>query len=115
MAEEEFIQKHKEYSLLLDWPPFSTSHKKSDGYRDDVIAEDKRIMAAAEAGEDDAYERMYSTLEAKWADDLEEARLYQKRYPNSRNEAKQAALKAEGKENQTWEDDSDIPSDDYND
>lgn len=107
--EEDFLQKHKEYSLILNYPPFSTSLKKREEYSGDIASEDQRIIALAQAGDEKAYDRMFSTLEAKWADDLEEARLYQKRYPDNPAEAQKVVLKMEGRENNTFANDDDLP------
>ncbi len=76
MTGEEFVKKHREYSIYADWPPFSISFKKRTAYLDDVVAEDRRIGSKIKAKDEDAYERMFSTVEVKWSDDLEEARLY---------------------------------------
>lgn len=106
---EDFVEQHREYSLILDYPPFSTSLKKRKEYQSDMKTEDERIISLVQAGDEKAYERMFSTLEAKWADDLEEARLYQKRYPNNPEDAQKAVLKMEGRENNTFADDEDLP------
>ena len=109
MFNEEFKQKHKEYSLILNYPPFTTSIKKRESYEKDVQGEINRIMTLAQADDEKAYDRMFSTLEAKWADDLEEARLYQKRYPSNPEEAQKVVLKMEGRENNTFPEDDDLP------
>lgn len=106
---EEFMNKHKEYSLILNYPPFSTSLKKRDEYKEDMQAENRRIGLLVQDGDEKAYDRMFSTLEAKWADDLEEARLYQKRYPDNPAEARKVVLKMEGRENNTYANDDDLP------
>jgi hypothetical protein len=98
MNKENFIEKHKEYSIYGNWPPFSISSKKRNEYLEDVANEDKRIVSKINADDEDAFERMYSTLEVKWQDDLEEARLYQKRYGEEKIDAFLAALKIEGLE-----------------
>lgn len=107
--EEDFKEKHKEYSLILNYPPFTTSIKKRNSYMQDAQEEERRIIAMMQAGDESAFERMFSTVEAKWADDLEEARLYQKRYPNNPEEAQKAVLKMEGRENNTFPEDDDLP------
>lgn len=109
MDNELFVQKHTEYSKILDYPPFSTSLKKRDAYTGDCQREVARIMSAANAEDENAHDRMFSTVEAKWADDLEEARLYQKRYPDNPQEAQIVVLKLEGRENNTYADDDDLP------
>jgi len=106
---DEFMEKHKEYSLILNYPPFTTSIKKRDSYMEDAQKESSRIMNLAQAGDEKAYDRMFSTLEAKWADDIEEARLYQKRYPDNPEEARMVVLKMEGRENNTFPEDDDLP------
>jgi hypothetical protein len=106
---DEFMEKHKEYSLILNYPPFTTSIKKRDSYMEDAQKESSRIMTLAQAGDEKAYDRMFSTLEAKWADDIEEARLYQKRYPDNPEEARMVVLKMEGRENNTFPEDDDLP------
>jgi hypothetical protein len=98
MNKENFIEKHKEYSIYGNWPPFSISSKKRNEYLEDVANEDKRIVSKINADDEDAFERMYSTIEVKWQDDLEEARLYQKRYGEEKIDAFLAALKIEGLE-----------------
>lgn len=93
---------------MLDWPPFTTSLKKREEYKKDVQKETERILSLSE--EEGGKERMYSTVEAKWADDLEEARLYQKRYADKPEEAQKAVLKLEGRENNTFLNDEDLPT-----
>lgn len=90
---EEFMQKHKEYSLYLDYPPFSTSKKKSESYKQDVQQEISRILSLSDDEKEDA--RMFSTVTAKWADDIDEARLYQKRYGDNKEEAQKVVYKME--------------------
>jgi hypothetical protein len=92
-------KKHEEYSLYIDFPPFTISRKKRDGYMDDVLKEEGRILSKMRAGDEDAFERMFSTIDVKWEDDLDEARLYQKRYGNNYDakvEAFEKALEVEG-------------------
>ena len=103
------MQQMKDFSLILDWPPFTTSLKKREEFKGDLQNETKRILALANAKEENAYERMYSTVNAKWADDLDEARLYQKRYADNPEEAQKAVLKLEGRDNVDPMDDGDIP------
>lgn len=107
---EEFMLKHKEYSLILDWPPFTTSLKKRKEFKQDVQKETERILSLANSKDENAYDRMYSTVDAKWADDLDEARLYQKRYADNPEEAQKAVLKLEGRENADPMDDGDLPT-----
>ena len=103
----DFYEKHVEYSVLSSYPPFSISLKKREDYRDDLAAEDLRIASKIKAEDEDAMERMYSTLEVKWSDDLEEARLYQKRYGKDQREAQKVAVEREGLDPEGL----DVPSD----
>lgn len=92
-------KKHEEYSLYIDFPPFTISRKKRDEYMDDVLKEEGRILSKMRSGDEDAFERMFSTVDVKWEDDLEEARLYQKRYGISyegKVDAFEKALEVEG-------------------
>lgn len=98
MNEETFYKKHRKYSIYGDWPPFSISIKKRSEYLQDVANEDERIGSKINAKDEDAFERIYSTVEVKWSDDLKEARLYQKRYGKNKIDAFLAALKIEGLE-----------------
>ena len=95
---DEFKEKHKEYSLYLDYPPFSTSRKKTEEYTEDCKKEISRIFSLSDEEKEDA--RMFSTVAAKWADDLDEARLYQKRYGDSmkgKEEAQKVVYEMEGR------------------
>ena len=80
-----FVEKHKELSALLDYPPFSINRNKRRDFSDAMLEEGTRI---ARTGEID---RPFSTLEVKWKDDIDEAMLYKKRY-NSPKEAQNAAI-----------------------
>ena len=84
-----FQEKHQELSILCDFPPFSINRAKYNELTEAIVAEGKRIQAEGGSA------RPFSTLEVKFQDDLEEARLYQKRY-SDRAEAQAAAVKLEG-------------------
>lgn len=92
-----FHEKHKELSVLLDYPPFTINRKKRKDFQEGIIS------AETEMRRTNNYERPFSTLEVRLDDDLEEARLYQKRYGNP-YDAQQAAMKL-----------NNIVQDDYND
>ena len=103
----EFMRKEKEFALYLDYPPFSTSRKKTEEYMKDCQAEIQRIFSLSE--EQDA--RMFSTVAAKWADEINEARQYQKRYGDAikgkeaaQKEAYKIAVRIEAIKNHTDED-----------
>lgn len=103
----ELMKKEKEFALYLDYPPFSTSRKKTEEYMKDCQAEIQRIFSLSE--EQDA--RMFSTVAAKWADEINEARRYQKRYGDgikgkeaAQKEAYKIAGRIEAIKNHTDED-----------
>lgn len=104
---ESFNEKHKEYSVLTMYPPFSISLKKSRDFKNDINQEEDRVLTAQSSEGDEAFARVYSTLEVKWQDDIDEARLYQKRYGNKWMDAKKAALEL----NNLSADDDDVPLD----
>jgi hypothetical protein len=87
-----FGAQHKEISQLLDYPPFSL-------YRD---RKDKVVAAMTEASADAATERNKTNLTRDnilgpvmelFKDDLDEARLYMKRYGSDVRAAQKAAMK----------------------
>lgn len=80
-----FQDKHKELSILLDYPPFSIDRSKRENFRLGIIGEEERIRNTGDMS------RPFSTLEVQLQDDLDEARLYQKRY-GSPKKAQDAAL-----------------------
>jgi hypothetical protein len=95
---------HIEFSVIAQYPPFSISLKKQRPYLEDLNKEEARIVSEWKEGNPDAFRRMFSTLEAKWQDDIDEARLYQKRF-NSPTEAWEYYVK----ENSLDEMDRDVP------
>lgn len=103
--EDTFHEKHKEYSTLMQYPPFSISIKRAREFNADFLKEEDRVFSEVNAGNEDAYSRAFSTLEAKWMDDIEEARLYKKRYQDSPSEAREAAMKMAN----LTTDDEDVP------
>lgn len=106
---QEFVEKHREYSQLLDYPPFSTSLKKREAYMEDLQAEDRRIIEATQRGESTKSIQMFSVVETKWSKDLSVARRYQKRFPNTPAEAQRVELEKQGRSNNTYADDGDLP------
>jgi len=106
---QEFVEKHREYSQLLDYPPFTTSLRKRDAYMEDVQAEDKRIIEATQRGESSKSIQMFSVVETKWLKDLSVARRYQKMFPNSPVEAQRVELEKQGRSNNTYANDDDLP------
>jgi hypothetical protein len=84
-----FQDKHQELSILSGYPPFSINRAKYKELADAIVTEGQRIQSEGGSA------RPFSTLEVKFQDDLDEARLYQKRY-NNIVEAQDAAVKLEG-------------------
>ena len=76
------VDVHRELSSLLHFPPFSVDQKKHDMFSYEFIH-------AIDDQEDDPY----VTVTKKWADEIAEARMYQKRYPGDPEAATQAAAK----------------------
>ena len=89
---DDFLEKHREYSIILKYPPFSLSNKVRGEYRDDLQKEEIRLRSDFENGESDAFDDMFASIDTKWADELEEARMYQKRYSDPK-EAQAAGFK----------------------
>jgi len=81
----ELVETHKELSLLVDYPPFSIDLKQQNNFIEDFTL-----------GIDDEEDDPFAEVMQKWADQIEEARMYQKRYPNDPEAATQAAAKIQG-------------------
>lgn len=97
-AEEERMgaigDKWKELSALFDYPPFTLYQDRLNKVLDvmnDVMDEMNQERNKTNVTPD--AEKVFAPVEDQFADDLEEARLYQKRYPNSRRDAQRAAMK----------------------
>jgi hypothetical protein len=76
---------HQELSLLVDYPPFSINPKEQNNFVED-------FTLGIDEDEDDPFAEVMQ----KWAEEIEEARMYQKRYPNDSEAATQAAAKIQG-------------------
>jgi hypothetical protein len=100
-----FHKKHVEYSKLMQYPPFTLSLKKVREFNDDLLKEEDRIFSELDSGNEDGWARAFSTMEVKWGVDIEEARLYQKRYGKDVVEARKAAMRL----TKLTEDDEDVP------
>ena len=79
------VETHRELSHLLEFPPFSINSEQRQQFAHEFIH-------AIDDQEDDPYAEVMQ----KWADEIEEARMYMKRYPNDSEAAKQAAAKIQG-------------------
>lgn len=82
-----WLEVHTEMSHLMDFPPFSTREDKGDSkFRDDVLAYEFKwnkewTKAVAEDDTEEIESRTpYGDIIKKWSDDIDEARLYMKRY-----------------------------------
>ena len=78
----ELVKTHKELSLLADYPPFSINPKEQNNFVEDFTL-----------GIDEDEEDPFAEVMQKWADQIAEARMYQKRYPGDSEAATQAAAK----------------------
>ena len=81
----ELVETHTELSLLLDFPPFSIDEKQREMFSHEFIH-------AIDDQEDDPY----AGVMKKWAEQIEEARMYQKRYSDDPEAATRAAAKIQG-------------------
>ena len=79
-----FVDSHKELSDLASYPPFSTHEGKAAELGSAMMDEENRFMTA------DDKSRPHSTIRVKFADDLDEAMLYKKRYGNHADAQKAA-------------------------
>ena len=79
------------------WPART---KVGDELANDIEEETKRVENEAKSSTDleSTFERPYSHIEVKYETDLEEARLYQKRYPD-RDDALDAVYKKNSENN----------------
>ncbi|MDP7092599.1 MAG: hypothetical protein QF577_07150 [Phycisphaerae bacterium] len=73
---------HQELSLLVDYPPFSINPKEQNNFVEDFTL-----------GIDEDDDDPFAEVMQKWADEIAEARMYQKRYPGDSEAATQAAAK----------------------
>ena len=73
---------HQELSLLVNYPPFSINPKEQSNFVED-------FTLGIDEDEDDPFAEVMQ----KWADEIAEARMYQKRYPGDSEAATQAAAK----------------------
>jgi|GEM_PF-1319276 len=92
---QQFTDRFNELMDLTDYPPFSINLEKHNEYREEVMAYSVKI--SEQIRESDAIEdRPFSTLMAKWEDDLDEAKLYKQRYGRDFVGAQKAAAKNDG-------------------
>lgn len=98
-----FMDAHKQLSLAIKYPPFSTSITKRNKYRDELLAEELKMNREGLESND----RPFAKFKVTWQDDIDESMLYMKRYGDDYSDAKDAALKAENKS----PDDNDVPLD----
>ena len=79
---ENFGKPHRELSSLVSFPPFSIDAEKSSEFQA-AILDDVQPDA----------DEPFAEVTSKWADDIAEARMYQKRYAGDDRAATQAAAK----------------------
>jgi len=83
---------HTDLSIMMKYPPFSVYEDKRNSLRDAMMEASEEI--ALEMNKTDkAPENGYAKVMQKFANDIEEARLYQKRYGSNWREAQKAAMK----------------------
>ena len=79
---EKIGKPHRELFSLMDFPPFSVDAEKSSEFQ-------AAILDDVQPDADDPFVEVTS----KWADEIAEARMYQKRYAGDDRAATQAAAK----------------------
>jgi hypothetical protein len=86
---KEFQDSHSELSKLSQYPPFSLDKNKTFNFGSSIMDDENKWKIAEDKS------RPHSASRIKFADDLEEASLYQKRY-NDPVEAQKAAMQIHG-------------------
>jgi len=79
---QRFGKPHRELSSLVSFPPFSVDAEKSSEFQ-------AAILDDVQPDADDPFVEVTS----KWAEEIAEARMYQKRYAGDDRAATQAAAK----------------------
>ena len=105
-----FIKQYESLGILHKYPPFSTDIEMTESYLDDLHAATRSVSAKLNGAMDSSepvdegspefsrlFEGAFEGLESKWADDLDIARLYQKRYGSDYYTAQEEALASEGR------------------
>jgi hypothetical protein len=96
---KKWLEAHQEISFAMEFPPFSADITKKEEFMDAVLAYTsdymKKFKDAKESGDSKGMEKEvpFADIEKKYSAELEEARLYLKRYGWS-PEGKASALKA---------------------
>jgi hypothetical protein len=105
----EYLSKYQALGMLRKFPPFSTDLDMTERYVDDLHAATRAVSDKINAdleSDDPAdegsvefakmFEGAFESVEQKWADDLDIARLYSKRYGDDYLTAQEEALNMEG-------------------
>ena len=105
----EYLSKYQSLGMLRKFPPFSTDLDMTERYVDDLHAATRAVSdkintdlesddPADEGSVEFAkmFEGAFESVERKWADDLDIARLYSKRYGDDYLTAQEEALTMEG-------------------
>ena len=88
-------EKHKELSLLLNYPPFTLDQDDHEEFRLAIIAvpeEQAALFRRTQTMDGDAY----AQLEEEFAGDIEEAKLYQSRHGDDFVAAQEAGVADSG-------------------
>lgn len=105
----EYLSKYQALGMLRKFPPFSTDLDMTEQYVDDLHAATRAVTEKVNADRDSddpadegsvefarMFEGAFESVERKWADDLDIARLYSKRYGDDYLTAQEEALTMEG-------------------
>ena len=90
MAKPDYLLKFEELEEHLGYPPLSVFESKSTEYGNDLLS----IMhGSAELWKGEA---PFAEVEEKWADEIEEAKMYKKRYGGDIEAAQKAGQELAG-------------------
>lgn len=113
LAQKKWREAKKQLEFVMEYPPFFYQEEDDDGFsmslpsndfesiRKDFMAEVQRVHGAISETDTsdpttldpDVFSEPFSELEKKYSDQLEEARLWMKRFPNNPDEAVRKNLK----------------------
>lgn len=81
------LEAYHKLEKWLEWPPFTASRQRRSDYRHDLLAA---------IDEDMERPNLFKSITDEWADEIAEAEMYSKRYPNDVLGAQKAAMKISG-------------------
>lgn len=104
-----FMKQYETLGALRKYPPFSTNIDTTEEFLEDLHGATRSVSSRVNAARDSSepvdegsadfallFEGAFESVEEKWGDDLDIARLYQKRYGSDYYSAQEEALQSEG-------------------